>query len=115
MFNKLKVKEVKQETNDTVSIAFEIPADLKSGFNYQSGQYITIKHEVNGEDVRRAYSLCSSPDEEDFRIGVNHRSKGHGTRAETTKLWREGCRVRFKERSLFSGCKLPLGALPLDY
>ena len=70
MFSKLKVQEIKQETSDAVSIAFEIPTDLKSDFNYQSGQYITLKNDVDGEDVRRAYSLCSSPSENDFRIGV---------------------------------------------
>ncbi len=76
MFSKLKVQEIKQETNDTVSIAFEIPVDLKSEFSYQSGQYITIKSDVNGEDVRRAYSLCSSPFENDFRIGVKKVADG---------------------------------------
>jgi ring-1,2-phenylacetyl-CoA epoxidase subunit PaaE len=76
MFSKLKVKEIKQETVDTVSISFEIPSDLKADFNYQSGQYITIKAVVNGEDIRRAYSLCSSPFEDDFRIGVKKVENG---------------------------------------
>ena len=70
MFNTLKVKEIKKETNDTVSIAFEIPNTLKADFSYLSGQYVTIKSIVDGEDVRRAYSLCSAPFEDDFRIGV---------------------------------------------
>jgi ring-1,2-phenylacetyl-CoA epoxidase subunit PaaE len=70
MFNKLKVKEIKKETNDTVSIAFEIPNALKSDFSYLPGQYVTIKSIIDGEDVRRAYSLCSAPFEDDFRIGV---------------------------------------------
>ena len=76
MFNKLKVQEIKKETVDTVSIAFEIPSDLRPNFNYQSGQYITVKSIVNGEDVRRAYSLCSSPLENDFRIGVKKVKNG---------------------------------------
>lgn len=76
MFTKLKVKEIKQETIDTVSIAFEIPSDLKTEFNYKSGQYITIRFDVDGEDVRRAYSLCSSPSEDDFRIGVKKVENG---------------------------------------
>lgn len=75
-FKKLIIKDVKRETSDTVSIAFEIPADLKSDFNYQSGQYITIKKNVAGEDVRRAYSLCSSPFEDDFRVGVKKVENG---------------------------------------
>jgi len=76
MFTKLKVQEVVQETNDTVSISFEIPSALKSDFKYKPGQYITIKGDVNGEDVRRAYSLCSSPSDDDFRIGVKKIENG---------------------------------------
>lgn len=70
MFTKLKVKEVKKETIDTVSISFDLPSDLKAQFNYNAGQYITVKKEIAGEDVRRSYSLCSSPNQDDFRIGV---------------------------------------------
>ncbi|MCO6499720.1 MAG: 2Fe-2S iron-sulfur cluster binding domain-containing protein [Vicingus serpentipes] len=70
MFKKLKVKEVKKETNNAISIVFDVSADLKDEFNYQSGQYVTVKKNIDGEDVRRAYSLSSSPDEEDYRIGV---------------------------------------------
>ena len=70
MFSKLKVQEIKKETSDSVSIAFEIPVELKSDFEYKSGQYITVRKEVAGEDVRRAYSLCSAPSENDYRIGV---------------------------------------------
>jgi ring-1,2-phenylacetyl-CoA epoxidase subunit PaaE len=65
-FNSIKVKEVKRETSDTVSISFEVP----SSFSYQSGQYVTIKSMINGEDVRRSYSLCSAPFEDDFRVAV---------------------------------------------
>ena len=70
MFKKISVKEVRNETKDAVSIALDIPEGLKKEFQYQSGQYITIKHVINGEDVRRAYSLSSSPNEDDFRIAV---------------------------------------------
>ena len=70
MFSELKVKEIKRETEDSVSIALEVPENLKSDFNYVSGQYITLKSLISDEDVRRAYSLCSAPFENDFRIGV---------------------------------------------
>ncbi len=76
MFNELKVKEVRKETEDTVSVAFELPENLKSDFNYVSGQYITLKALIAGEDVRRAYSLCSAPFENDFRIGVKKVKNG---------------------------------------
>jgi ring-1,2-phenylacetyl-CoA epoxidase subunit PaaE len=70
MFTKLKVKEVVKETSDTVSISFDLPLELKESFNYQSGQYVTVRKDIEGEDVRRSYSLCSSPGQDDFRIGV---------------------------------------------
>ena len=76
MFTRLKIQEIKQETSDTVSISFEVPTELKSKFNYKSGQYITIKKDIGGEDVRRSYSLCSAPGEDDFRIGVKKVENG---------------------------------------
>ena len=76
LFKDVKVKEVKRETEDTVSIAFDIPEALKSEFDYKSGQYITIKSMINGEDVRRAYSLSSAPYESDFRIAVKQIENG---------------------------------------
>ncbi len=65
-FKQLKVKEVKKETADSVSVAF----DLTENIAYQAGQYITIKHDIAGEEVRRSYSLCSAPHESDFRVAV---------------------------------------------
>jgi ring-1,2-phenylacetyl-CoA epoxidase subunit PaaE len=69
-FYDIKVKEIKKETEDSVSISLEIPKELKETFTYSSGQYITLKQIINKEEVIRSYSLCSSPLEEDFRIGV---------------------------------------------
>ena len=69
-FHKLKVKEVKKETADTVSIFFEIPGNLKETFQYKQGQYITVKVPFKGTEERRAYSMCSSPLEEDIAISV---------------------------------------------
>lgn len=69
-FFNLTIDEIRKETADSVSISLKIPDQLKDKFNYDSGQYITIKHVVDGEDLIRSYSLCSSPYENDFRIGV---------------------------------------------
>ena len=75
-FKKLKVREIRKETADAVSISFEIPSELKAEFNYQAGQYITIKKDVDAEEIRRSYSLSSSPLEDDFRIGVKKIKNG---------------------------------------
>lgn len=70
-FHKLKVVDVREESVDTVSIAFEVPSDLKENYEYKSGQYLTIRFDVNGKDERRAYSICSSSEMgEHMRIAV---------------------------------------------
>lgn len=58
-FHKLNVKELKKETKNTVSIVFDIPHELKADFGYDAGQYLTIKTFINGEEVRRSYSISS--------------------------------------------------------
>lgn len=69
-FFSLAVKEVKKETKDTVSISFMIPSDLENTFQYKQGQYITVKVPIKGNEERRAYSMCSSPLEQDITIAV---------------------------------------------
>ena len=76
MFHLLEVKEVKRETADTVSIAFNVPSNIESDFNFKAGQYLTLKRDINGEDVRRAYSLCSSPIEGEYRVAVKQVENG---------------------------------------
>ncbi|MEQ8324772.1 MAG: FAD-binding oxidoreductase [Vicingaceae bacterium] len=70
-FHTLRIKQVKKETADTVSISFDVPKQLRKLFSYRQGQYLTLKKKINGEDVRRSYSLCSSPHtEDDWRVAV---------------------------------------------
>lgn len=70
-FHPLKIKDIRRETDQCVSIAFDIPAELHEEFAYKQGQYITLKMEVNGEELRRSYSACSSPTADpDLRIAV---------------------------------------------
>jgi ring-1,2-phenylacetyl-CoA epoxidase subunit PaaE len=60
-FHKLKIKEVKKETPECVSVSFDIPIELQQQFQYKHGQSLTMRTTINGEEVRRTYSLCSSP------------------------------------------------------
>lgn len=69
-FYPLKINEITRETSEAVSISFEIPEDLRDTFQYKAGQYITIKNEIKGEEVRRAYSLCSAPATGEFKVTV---------------------------------------------
>ncbi len=69
-FHTLKVASLTKETNDCTSISFDLPTELQDIFNYKQGQYLTLKTEINGEEVRRSYSLCSSPNEEEMKVAV---------------------------------------------
>jgi len=69
-FHSLKVAEVYKETEDTSVITFEIPIELQDVFQYRQGQHLTLKADLDGEDVRRSYSLCSSPIEGHWKVAV---------------------------------------------
>ena len=69
-FHQLKVSEVRQETDDTVSLAFDVPAEVAGEYDYKQGQYLTLRTEIDGEDVRRSYSICSGLDEGELRVAV---------------------------------------------
>lgn len=69
-FHSLKVQTITRETDKAVSIAFGIPENLKDTFTFKAGQYITIKSTVGGEDIRRAYSLSSTPQSGILKVSV---------------------------------------------
>lgn len=69
-FHKLAIKSIRSETSDCVSIAFTIPDELKNDFVFKQGQNITIKSIIDGEEIRRSYSICSSPFENELRIAI---------------------------------------------
>lgn len=69
-FHKLKVKDIQKTTKDCSVVTFDIPEELQEEFNYQSGQYLTLRTTVNGEDLRRSYSLCSCPLDQQWQVAV---------------------------------------------
>ncbi|MFD2517393.1 2Fe-2S iron-sulfur cluster-binding protein [Salinimicrobium flavum] len=69
-FFPLTIKNVIRETSQAVSLEFEIPETLKKEFSFKAGQYITVKTEIDGKEVRRAYSLCTPPTNESFKVTV---------------------------------------------
>ena len=69
-FHSLTIKEIKKETENAVSILFDVPAELQNEFQFIAGQYITIKKTIAGEELRRAYSICSAPNCGELRIAV---------------------------------------------
>lgn len=75
-FHHLKVKKVTPEISDASSITFEVPSDLQEKFDYTHGQYLTLKFQINGKEERRAYSMSSSPLENDITVTVKKVHKG---------------------------------------
>lgn len=69
-FHKLTVKDIRKETKECVSISFNIPDNAKQDFLFKQGQNITLRRFVDGEEIRRSYSICSSPAEQELRIAV---------------------------------------------
>lgn len=69
-FHTLTVKEVRRETPDAVSIAFDVPSDLQDAYHYEPGQYLTLKTDIEGSEVRRSYSICSGVDDGEIRVAV---------------------------------------------
>jgi ring-1,2-phenylacetyl-CoA epoxidase subunit PaaE len=75
-FYNLKVKNIKVETSDTKSFYLELPNELKDSFFYKAGQYLTIKVNIEGKEYRRAYSIPSSPYEQNIGITVKRIDEG---------------------------------------
>ncbi len=69
-FHDLVVAEVRRETPDCVSVAFEVPATLAEAYRFVQGQYLTLRRVFDGEELRRSYSICSGRDEGELRIAV---------------------------------------------
>lgn len=75
-FHKLTVAAIKRETNDSISIAFNVPENLKEIFSFKAGQYITLKTVISGSEVRRDYSLCVSPKSGELKVAVKAVKEG---------------------------------------
>jgi ring-1,2-phenylacetyl-CoA epoxidase subunit PaaE len=75
-FHALQISEVRRETPDAVSIRFRIPDSLKETFAFRAGQHLTLRARMNGEDIRRNYSVCAAPYEKEIRIAVKQMPGG---------------------------------------
>jgi len=69
-FHALRVAEIVPETADANSIRFEIPPELRDAFAFKAGQHLTLRAMINGEEVRRNYSLCTAPAAADWMVTV---------------------------------------------
>jgi ring-1,2-phenylacetyl-CoA epoxidase subunit PaaE len=79
-FHALTVKDITRETADCVSVSFDIPQQLANDFKYIQGQYITFKLHIDGQEIRRSYSVCSSPiTDADLRVAIKKVKNGKGS------------------------------------
>jgi ring-1,2-phenylacetyl-CoA epoxidase subunit PaaE len=69
-FHRLTVSDLRRETTDAVSLTFTIPQELAADYAFAPGQYLTLRTTLDGEEVRRSYSICSGPDDGELRIAV---------------------------------------------
>lgn len=75
-FYNLSIQEITRETSKSISINFHVPSDLKKIFSFKAGQYITLKTILDGHELRRDYSLCSSPKSDQLKIAVKEVKDG---------------------------------------
>ncbi|NRP52962.1 MULTISPECIES: 1,2-phenylacetyl-CoA epoxidase subunit PaaE [unclassified Marinobacterium] len=69
-FHRLKIADRTEETRDSVSLAFEVPCEIQERFRFNQGQYLTLKANINNEEVRRSYSICSGVHDNELRVAV---------------------------------------------
>jgi ring-1,2-phenylacetyl-CoA epoxidase subunit PaaE len=69
-FHRLAVNDLRRESPDAVSLTFVIPSELADDYHFSPGQYLTLRTTMDGEEVRRSYSICSGPDDGELRIAV---------------------------------------------
>jgi ring-1,2-phenylacetyl-CoA epoxidase subunit PaaE len=75
-FHRLRVAEVVPETDEANSIRFEIPSELAEAFRFKAGQHLTLRADIGGEEIRRNYSLCTAPHENDVMVTVKRITGG---------------------------------------
>ena len=85
-FNFLTIKDIIRETDEAVSIVFEVPSLLKKDYNFKAGQYLTIKMMHEGEELRRSYSLCTTPESGLLKITVKEVEDGTFSAYANNKL-----------------------------
>lgn len=69
-FYPLTIAELRRETADAVSLLFDVPEALAEKFAFEAGQHLTLRANIDGQDVRRTYSLCTIPSEKSWRVAI---------------------------------------------
>ena len=85
-FYKLSIKEIIKETAEAVSILFNVPEELQSNYSFVAGQYVNLKVTLDGQEIRRAYSICSAPKSGELRIAIKSVKNGFFSKFANEKL-----------------------------
>src|SRR5699024_7652577 len=75
-FHSLTIREVRPETREAVSIAFDVPPELSNTFRFTQGQHLIVRTHMDGEEVRRSYSICTGVNYAALRVAVKKVSGG---------------------------------------
>lgn len=70
IFHPLSVRSVQADTPEAVIVSFDVPVALRTVFGFTQGQYLTLRTEIDGQDLRRSYSICAGVDDAELRVGV---------------------------------------------
>ena len=70
IFHPLRVRQVIPDTTEAVVVAFDVPEELREVFSFTQGQYLTLRKDIEGQDLRRSYSICAGVDDGELRVGV---------------------------------------------
>jgi ring-1,2-phenylacetyl-CoA epoxidase subunit PaaE len=70
IFHPLRVRAVQPDTSEAVIVSFDVPEELRPVFGFTQGQYLTLRKEIDGQDLRRSYSICAGVDDGELRVGV---------------------------------------------
>jgi ring-1,2-phenylacetyl-CoA epoxidase subunit PaaE len=70
IFHPLRVRAIEPDTAEAVIVSFDVPEELRAVFGFTQGQYLTLRKEIEGQDLRRSYSICAGVDDGELRVGV---------------------------------------------
>ena len=70
IFHPLRVREITPDTSEAVIVSFDVPEPLREQFAFTQGQYLTLRAAVDGQDLRRSYSICAGVDDRELRVAV---------------------------------------------
>jgi ring-1,2-phenylacetyl-CoA epoxidase subunit PaaE len=70
IFHPLRVRAVEPDTQEAVIVSFDVPPELRDVFGFTQGQYLTLRKDIDGQDLRRSYSICAGVDDAELRVGV---------------------------------------------